>query len=124
MFQATSTTDVVDDSTCKLYDIFLYVFTRLCCLKDNIIGVIQTESQDDIYSICDDNIVPFESSLDDNKQTSLLGQTLPTSDDLCASKIEQNGADSTEDACSTQLHTPKEMSPLNSNEEFVEKNVT
>ncbi len=105
MFQETSVTDIADDSTCKLYDIFLYVFTELCCLKDNIIGVIQTESQDDIYSIYDEN-------------------ALPTTDDLFASKIDQNDADSTEDVCSTHFYLPKEMNPLNSNEEFVEKNVT
>jgi len=39
-----------------------------------------------------------------------------------ASKIEPNGAVSTEDARPTNLYIPKERSPMDSNEETVEKN--
>ncbi len=53
-----------------------------------------------------------------------LGETLPSTDNLSSSKTEQNGAVSTEDTHSTNVHIPKETYPLSTNEEFLEKNVT
>ncbi len=47
-----------------------------------------------------------------------LGETLPSTDSLFSSKIEQNGAVSTEDTGPTNLHMQKETYPLSTNEEF------
>jgi hypothetical protein len=32
-------TEVIDHSTCALYDLFLYVFNKLCSLKDDTIAI-------------------------------------------------------------------------------------
>jgi hypothetical protein len=53
MFKEIPTTEDVDDSTCALYDLFLYVFTKLCCLTDNIISILPDKPEDDNYSIDD-----------------------------------------------------------------------
>ena len=48
-------TEAVDDSTCALYDIYLYVLNELCSLKDNITSIIPIRPENDIYSIDDDS---------------------------------------------------------------------
>jgi len=39
----TPVIEIVDGSTCTLYDVFLSVFYKLFCLKDNIIAIIPTD---------------------------------------------------------------------------------
>jgi hypothetical protein len=53
MFKEIPTTEDVDDSTCALYDLFLFVFTKLCSVKDDIISILPNESEDDNYSMED-----------------------------------------------------------------------
>lgn len=41
--------DPVDDGTCPLYDIILYLFTKLDCLADEIIAILPSESEDNTH---------------------------------------------------------------------------
>ncbi len=55
MFRETFVTEDIDNTTCPLYDIFLYVCTKLYSLKDELVAFIPTDSQNDKHSIADDN---------------------------------------------------------------------
>jgi hypothetical protein len=55
MFKEIFVTKDIDNSTCALYDIFSYVFTKLCSLKNNIVAIIPKNTQNDKHSIADDN---------------------------------------------------------------------
>ncbi len=99
-------TEVVDNSTCALYDLFSYVFNKLCSLKDDIIGIIPTKSQNDTDSIGDNH--------------EKLGQSASATDNSFVSEFDQNGAVSNEDNRPTFVNIP----PLNSSELFVERNAT
>jgi hypothetical protein len=94
MFKETVVTKDIDNRTCALYNIFLYVCTKLCSLKDDIIAIIPTDSQNNMHS------------LDDGKPL--------IADNGFAFEIEQTGVVSR-----TNVNIPQETSAISPRDELV-----
>ncbi len=85
----------IDNSTCALYDIFSYVFTKLCSLKNDIVAIIPKNSQNDIHSIADDNektglLIFMFLFLNSTAILKLLGQTFAIEQDGAVSRANVN----------------------------------